>query len=105
MADSSDVMSNRTSTYEADMLDAVLTWWKAAVDAHQPEHVGALFTTEEGIRKIAGDPMPMRVANNATGHLWLNQPSRVHGEENHWWENLFSTHPPIQDRIRILEQM
>jgi len=46
MADSSDVMSNRTSTYEADMLDAVLTWWKAAVDAHQPEHVGALFTTD-----------------------------------------------------------
>jgi len=46
MADSSDVMSNRTSTYEADMLDAVLTRWKAAVDAHQPEHVGALFTTD-----------------------------------------------------------
>ena len=57
------------------------------------------------LRKIAADTTPMRVANNATGHLWLNQPSRVHGEENHWWENLFSTHPPIQDRIRILEQM
>jgi heat shock protein HtpX len=57
------------------------------------------------LRKIAADTTPMRVANNATGHLWLNQPSRVHGEDNHWWENLFSTHPPIQDRIRILEQM
>jgi len=57
------------------------------------------------LRKIAADTTPMRVANNATGHLWLNQPSRVQGEENHWWENLFSTHPPIQDRIRILEQM
>jgi hypothetical protein len=39
-------MSNQTSTYEADKLDAVLTRWKAAVDAHQPEHVAALFTTD-----------------------------------------------------------
>ena len=57
------------------------------------------------LRKIAGDHTPMRVANNATAHLWLQQPSRIHGEDNHWWENLFSTHPPIQDRIRILEEM
>jgi heat shock protein HtpX len=57
------------------------------------------------LRKIAGDHTPMRVANNATAHLWLNQPSRVPGEDNHWFENLFSTHPPIQDRIRILEEM
>jgi heat shock protein HtpX len=57
------------------------------------------------LRKIAADPTPMRVANNATAHLWLNQPSRIHGEDNHWFENLFSTHPPIQDRIRILDEM
>ena len=44
-ADRGDVMSNQTSTYEADVLDAVLTRWKAAVDAHQPEHVAA-FTTD-----------------------------------------------------------
>ncbi|HEY1332294.1 MAG TPA: M48 family metallopeptidase [Actinomycetota bacterium] len=57
------------------------------------------------LRKIADDHTPMQVANNATGHLWLNQPSRVPGADNHWWENLFNTHPPIQDRIRILEEM
>jgi heat shock protein HtpX len=57
------------------------------------------------LRKIAGDTTPMRVANNATAHLWLSQPSRTPGEENHWFENLFSTHPPIQDRIRRLEEM
>ncbi len=71
---------------------------------------GALLTRyppglASALRKISADPTPMRVANNATGHLWLNQPSRVHGEENHWFENLFNTHPPIQDRIRILEEM
>jgi ketosteroid isomerase-like protein len=39
-------MSNQASTDEAAMLDAVLTRWKAAVDAHQPEQVAALFTTD-----------------------------------------------------------
>jgi len=71
---------------------------------------GALLTRyppglASALRKIAADNTPMRVANNATAHLWLNQPSRIPGESNHWWENLFSTHPPIQDRIRILEEM
>jgi heat shock protein HtpX len=71
---------------------------------------GALLTRyppglASALRKIAADNTPMRVANNATAHLWLNQPSRIPGESNHWWENLFSTHPPIRDRIRILEEM
>lgn len=57
------------------------------------------------LRKVAGDHTPMRVANNATAHLWLNQPSRTPGEEPHWWEAMFSTHPPIQERIRRLEEM
>src|SRR5216683_1069181 len=43
---SGDVMSNQTSTHEADILDAVLARWKAAVDAHQPEDVASLFTTD-----------------------------------------------------------
>jgi ketosteroid isomerase-like protein len=38
--------SNQTSADEADVLDAVLTRWKAAVDAHQPEHAAALFATD-----------------------------------------------------------
>jgi muconolactone delta-isomerase len=37
--DSSDVTSNQASAYEADMLDAVLSRWKAAVDARRPEDV------------------------------------------------------------------
>jgi muconolactone delta-isomerase len=38
--------SNPTPGYEAGMLDAVLSRWKAAVDAHQPEDVAALFTKD-----------------------------------------------------------
>ena len=44
--DSATSPSSQASGYEADMLDAVLTRWKAAVDAHQPEHVAALFTKD-----------------------------------------------------------
>jgi muconolactone delta-isomerase len=43
---SGDVMSNRTSLDQADILGAVLAQWKAAVEAHEPEHVAALFTTD-----------------------------------------------------------
>jgi Zn-dependent protease with chaperone function len=47
----------------------------------------------------------MRAANNATAHLWLDQPSRVPGQDTSTMERLFSTHPPIQDRIKRLEEM
>ena len=57
------------------------------------------------LRKIAGSPNTMRVANNATAHLWFSQPSRAVGEGHSRVERLFSTHPPIEDRIRILEEM
>ena len=43
---SGNLTTNQPSTSEADMLNAVLTRWKTAVDAHQPEHIAALFTTD-----------------------------------------------------------
>jgi heat shock protein HtpX len=82
---------SRRREYLADAEGAMLTRYPPGLAA--------------ALRKIAGDHTPMRTANNATAHLWLNQPSRTPGEANHWFENLFTTHPPIQDRIRILEEM
>jgi muconolactone delta-isomerase len=41
-----DVISTQAAADEAGMLDAVLTRWKAAVDAHQPDQVAALFTAD-----------------------------------------------------------
>jgi len=57
------------------------------------------------LRKIAASPTAMRSANNATAHLWLNQPSRVEGDKMGALEKLFNTHPPIADRIKRLEEM
>ena len=72
---------------------------------------GALLTRyppglASALRKIAAaSGIPMRSANNATAHLWLNQPSRIQGEGMGPLEKLFSTHPPIQERIQRLEEM
>lgn len=57
------------------------------------------------LQKIAAAPHAMRAANNATAHLWLDQPSRVPGDDTSTLERLFSTHPPIQERIKRLEEM
>ena len=57
------------------------------------------------LEKIAVAPHAMRAANNATAHLWLDQPSRIPGEQTSTMERLFSTHPPIQDRIKRLQEM
>jgi heat shock protein HtpX len=57
------------------------------------------------LRKIAQNTKPMRVTNSATAHLWLSEPSATPGHGLTRWERLFATHPPIEDRIRILEEM
>lgn len=72
---------------------------------------GALLTRyppglASALRKIgAASGIPMHSANNATAHLWLNQPSRIQGEGTGPLEKLFNTHPPIEERIRRLEEM
>ena len=57
------------------------------------------------LEKIRDAPHAMRSANNATAHLWLEQPSRVPGQDTSTMEKLFSTHPPIEERIQRLKEM
>ena len=57
------------------------------------------------LEKIRDAPHAMRSENNATAHLWLEQPSRVPGQETSTMEKLFSTHPPIEERIQRLKEM
>lgn len=69
----------------------------AMISRYPPGLVSAL-------RKIAASVTPMRGANNATAHLWFSQPSRVPGEGWSRLERLFSTHPPIEERIKALQE-
>ena len=54
------------------------------------------------LEKIAADPDPLEVANKATAHLYINNPLREHKS---FLNNLFSTHPPIEERVRLLRAM
>ena len=54
------------------------------------------------LRKIAADKEPLEVANTATAHLYIVNPLKdFRGTIN----KLFSTHPPIEERIAALEKM
>ena len=70
---------------------------------------GALITRyPEGLAsalgKIAKDKEPLEVANNATAHLYITNPfkGKISGS---WFAGLFNTHPPIEERIKILRSM
>lgn len=72
---------------------------------------GALLTRyPEGLasalEKISGYPHPMQRVSNATAHLFISDP--YGGGEKSFGQKisgLFQTHPPAEDRIRILREM
>ena len=68
---------------------------------------GALLTRyPEGLasalEKISKNRTPLRTANNATAHLFISNPF---GKTSHFLSSLFNTHPPIEERIKILRSM
>lgn len=70
---------------------------------------GALLTRyPEGLasalEKIKHDQAPMPHAHTATAHLFLAHPFKGKAAKN-WMTKLFMTHPPVDDRIRILREM
>jgi heat shock protein HtpX len=67
---------------------------------------GALLTRyPEGLasalQKIGNYSQPMQSSNLATAHLFIGDPFGAPASHT-WFEKLFSTHPPIADRIRAL---
>jgi len=54
------------------------------------------------LEKISKDNEPLEVANKATAHLYIVNPLKDHKS---WLNNLFSTHPPIEARIKALRAM
>ena len=68
---------------------------------------GALLTRyPEGLaralEKISQDKEPLEAANKATAHLYIVNPLKNHASS---LNNFFSTHPPIQERIKALRSM
>src|SRR5580692_12916401 len=79
---------SRTREYQADASGAHLT--------HNP------LLLANALRKLesANERMPMAYASQATAHMFIVNPLSAGG-----MSRLFSTHPPIEERIRRLEQM
>lgn len=56
------------------------------------------------LEKLSGDREVLEAATNATAHLYITNPFK--GKNfGAWFANAFNTHPPIQERIKILRGM
>ncbi len=53
------------------------------------------------LKKISIDRRPLAGVNRATAHLYFSDPYKIAG----FLEKLFSTHPPLEERIRQLEAL
>lgn len=56
------------------------------------------------LEKLAKDKTPLRTASNATAHLFIENPFQEKSKKE-WFASLFNTHPPIEERIKILRSM
>ena len=64
------------------------------------------------LEKLRDDTTVVHSGSKATAHLWIESPIPVsdshtvaHGERRAWFNNLFQTHPPIEDRIAALREL
>ena len=79
---------SRQREYLADASSALLTRY--------PEGLAS------ALQKISNDPDPLNVATKGTAHLFIAEPLKGHESS---LNNLFDTHPPIQERIKRLRAM
>jgi heat shock protein HtpX len=80
---------SRSREYLADASAAMLTRY--------PEGLAS------ALKKIALHDKPLKKANHATAHLFLANPFDPHVTKK--FESMFSTHPPIEERIKKLTEM
>jgi len=56
------------------------------------------------LEKISRYEYPLKNASSSTAHLFISNPLSKSDTHN-WLTRLFSTHPPIEERIKILKSM
>jgi len=76
-------------------------------EEYKADRTGALLTGNplglaSALRKISkySAEHPMRTGSAATSHMWIVNPFK-----SDWFTGLFSTHPPIEKRIEMLQEM
>ena len=62
------------------------------------------YALADALEKISKDKEVLEAANNATAHLYIINPFK--GKEfGAWFAHLFNTHPPVEERIKILRSL
>ena len=60
----------------------------------------------DALMKISADKEPLEVANKGTAHLYIaNRFKAGHSGGVSWFASLFNTHPPIEERVKVLRAM
>ncbi len=59
----------------------------------------------DALLKISGDSKILSKASNATAHLFIENPFKKDVKKTSFVAGLFSTHPPVEERIRLLREM
>lgn len=71
-------------------------------DATAAEITKRPYALASALRKVSEDPCIEAVESRDVAQLFMHNPKP--SSLRHSWDNLFSTHPPIQKRIELLEQ-
>lgn len=58
----------------------------------------------QALEKIGHDPSALRTANHATAHMFIVNPFKGR-DGKAFFSSLFNTHPPLEERIKILRSM
>lgn len=61
------------------------------------------YALASALKKISSDPYIEAIENRDVAQLFIDNPQVSHRKSGSW-DNLFSTHPPIEKRIDLLEQ-
>lgn len=57
------------------------------------------------LRKLRDDSTVVSANSRAAAHLWIESPLDREGKRGAWLNRLFDSHPPIEERIRVLEAL
>lgn len=59
----------------------------------------------KALTKLTEDQEPLEAANKATAHMYIVSPFKDSKESTFSFNNLFSTHPPLKERIETLKKL
>jgi heat shock protein HtpX len=71
-------------------------------DARAAEYTRNPEGLASALEKIAGSSIKLETATRATAHMYISNPFKDFSKKS---SALFSTHPPIESRIRLLRSM